>query len=234
MYHRCLPLLFAAVLAGCTVQPVEPVATPTAAAPPPPPVSRAEANANFRRVVARVEPVAERECRRRTQGVNCDFKIVIDTRDQPPNAFQTLERDGRPVIGFTASLIADARNEDELAFVLGHEAAHHIEGHIAQTQQSAVGGAMAGAILAGALGLDPTAGQVVTDLGTTVGARRFSKQFELEADALGTVITARAGYDPRRGAQFFNRIPDPGDRFLGTHPPNAERIRTVERVAAGL
>ncbi|HAB36898.1 MAG TPA: peptidase M48, partial [Rhodobacteraceae bacterium] len=33
---------------------------------------------------------------------------------------------------------------------------------------------------------------------------------------------------------FFNRIPDPGNRFLGTHPPNSQRIATVERTAAGL
>ena len=61
-----------------------------------------------------------------------------------------------------------------------------------------------------------------------------SKEFELEADALGTIITSRAGYQPVVGAQFFNRIPDPGNRFLGTHPPNSQRIATVERTAAGL
>ena len=234
MLMRFFPLILVAVLAGCAVEPVQPVPASTPAVSAPPTVSRTQANANFRAVVARVEPVAERECRRRTEGVNCDFKIVVDNRDQPPNAFQTLERDGRPVIGFTASLIADARNQDELAFVLGHEAAHHIEGHIPKSQQSAVGGALAGAVLAGVLGLDPPAGQVETENGGTVGARRFSKEFELQAAALGAVIAARAGYNPRRGAEFFNRIPDPGDRFLGTHPPNAERIRTVERVAARL
>ena len=71
-------------------------------------------------------------------------------------------------------------------------------------------------------------------LGAQVGARTYSKEFELEADALGTIIASRAGYDPLLGAEFFNRIPDPGDKFLGTHPPNAERIATVRRTAAGL
>ena len=51
---------------------------------------------------------------------------------------------------------------------------------------------------------------------------------------MGTRIAAAAGFDPLRGSEFFFRIPDPGDRFLGTHPPNAERLRTVQRVAAGL
>ena len=76
--------------------------------------------------------------------------------------------------------------------------------------------------------------EAALDLGAGVGARTYSKDFELEADALGTVIAKRSGYDPVRGAEFFTQIPDPGDVFLGTHPPNAERIATVRRVAAGL
>ena len=67
-----------------------------------------------------------------------------------------------------------------------------------------------------------------------IGARTYSKDFELEADALGTRIAARAGYDPLRGAEFFFRIPDPGNQFLGSHPANAARLATVQRVAMQL
>ena len=215
------------------------VSGPQAPASDPPSQSRAAPSQGslrmFRAVVARVEPVAEQICRNRTRGLNCDFRIVIDQRaNLPPNAFQTLDNRGRPIIGFTASLIADARNADELAFVMGHEAAHHIEGHIPQTQQSAVEGALLGTVVATVLGADPATVDTAQRVGGTVGARRFAKGFELEADALGTVITHRAGYNPVRGAQYFSRIPDPGNQFLGTHPPNADRIRTVRRVAAGL
>ena len=73
-----------------------------------------------------------------------------------------------------------------------------------------------------------------TKLGAQIGARSYSKDFELEADALGTVITHHAGFSPLNGAAFFTRIPDPGDRFLGTHPPNASRIQTVRNTAATL
>ena len=190
---------------------------------------------NFVQVVRTVEPVAERECRARTSRVNCDFRIVVDDRpDQPPNAFQTIDKSGQPIIAFTLQLIADARNQDELAFVLGHEAAHHIAGHIDRQQQNAVAGAVIAGSLAVLLGGDSETVQEAQQRGAQVGARTYSKEFELEADALGTVITARAGYDPVRGAEFFTRIPDPGNRFLGTHPPNAQRIATVRRVAAGL
>lgn len=59
------------------------------------------------------------------------------------------------------------------------------------------------------------------EFGASVGARSFSKEYELEADQLGTILTMRAGYDPVLGAEFFMRIPDPGEKFLGSHPPNA-------------
>nr|WP_159964810.1 M48 family metallopeptidase [Profundibacterium mesophilum] len=203
-------------------------------------VPRAQVNAqlaarNFVSVVSRVEPVAEAECRARTRGTNCDFAIAVDdTRGAPPNAFQTLDRNGRPVIGFTLALIAQVRNQDELAFILGHEAAHHIAGHISRGQRSAVTGAVLAGILAQVGGADATVVREAQNVGATLNSRRFSKDFELEADALGTVIAARSGFDPVRGAEYFARIPDPGNRFLGTHPPNAERIATVRRTAAGL
>lgn len=190
---------------------------------------------SFTQVVRTVEPVAERECRARTRGVNCDFRILVDERPgQPANAFQTLDKSGQPIIAFTVALIEDARNTDELAFVMGHEAAHHIRGHIPRQQQNAVAGAVIAGTLAALMGGGTEAVESAQRTGAQVGARSYSKNFELEADALGTIITAKAGYNPLRGAEFFNRIPDPGNRFLGTHPPNAQRIETVRRTAEGL
>lgn len=189
----------------------------------------------FITVVQRVEPVAERECRARTPRSNCDFRIVVDDRPgQPPNAYQTLDRNGQPILAFTLPLIAQVRNQDELAFVMGHEAAHHISGHIPRQQQNAAAGAILLGGLAAITGASQTVVDQAVDIGAGVGARSYSKNFELEADALGTVISHKAGYNPVRGAEFFNQLPDPGNRFLGTHPPNAQRIETVRRVAAGL
>jgi predicted Zn-dependent protease len=223
-------------LAACDV-PTGPIAGPAPSAAPYAPGAPASRNnaRSFAQVVNRVEAVAENECLSRTRNVNCDFNIVVDDRPgMPANAFQTLDRQGRPIIAFTLALIDDARNEDELAFVLGHEAAHHIAGHIGRQQQNAVAGAVIFAGLATLSGGDANAVRSAQELGAQVGARSYSKEFELEADALGTIITHRAGYDPLRGAEFFTRIPDPGDQFLGTHPPNASRVDIVRRTAAGL
>lgn len=222
------PLLAALILSlgGCVATYPAPPALPQATVTPVQP-ARAAAE-NFISVVQRVEPVAERYCRAQGVAGNCDFRIVVDDRPgQPPNAFQTLDRTGRPVIGFTLALIADARNPDELAFVLGHEAAHHIAGHIPKRNDQALSGALLAGVLAQASGLSPDEVKAAQNMGAQVAARSYSKEFELEADALGAEIALVAGYDPIRGSGFFDRLPDPGDKFLGSHPPNAARKSQV-------
>nr|WP_040610699.1 M48 family metallopeptidase [Oceaniovalibus guishaninsula] len=219
-----------------------PVVAPRPPSLPPPPPSQVPdrlqspeiAARNFVEVIYRMRPVAMRECNARTRGVRCDYAIVIDDRPGvPPNAFQTRAPDGQPVIGFTLPLIAEARNTDELAFILGHEAAHHIAGHIDRGRRSAAEGAVLAGAMAQILGGDEIAIRRAQQVGADVGQRRYGKTFELEADALGAVLTLRAGFDPVRGVAYFERVPDPGNRFLGSHPPNAQRVDTVRRVAAG-
>lgn len=235
---RWIILIGALVMSGCvaTTQSPQGGSSPTSERTAPTTATLDDAAVSrFEAVVAQVEPVAERMCRAELPTGNCDFLIQVDTRaNQPPNAFQTLTREGRPILAFNLALIASVRNADELAFVMSHEAAHHIAGHIPRTQDNA----RAGAILLGGLAALTGAGsagiEAAIDTGANVGARTYSKDFELEADALGTVIAARSGYDPVRGAEFFTQIPDPGNVFLGTHPPNAERIATVRRVASSL
>ncbi|MEO1733522.1 MAG: M48 family metallopeptidase [Pseudomonadota bacterium] len=231
---RWLILLAALALAACEVAPTPPAPIGTE----PVPQGRwtpEQAAVAFRQVVERVEPVAERECRQQTRGVNCDFRIQVDGNTRAaPNAFQSLGDDGRPNITFTIALIAEVRNEEELAFVLSHEAAHHIQGHLARQAQNAAAGAEIFAGLAAITGGNAADVETAQEIGAFVGSRSYSREFELEADELGTIITHLAGYDPLKGAQFFARIPDPGNQFLGTHPPNAERYQRVVQTMARL
>lgn len=226
LLHLCLLL----ALAAC-------VETVPAAAPPAirAPLPDTAARTRFETVVARMEPVIERECLRLRAATNCDFRIVVDPRpDLPPNAFQTLDRSGRPILAFTLALIGDVRNADELAFAMGHEAAHHIAAHIPRRQEDALTGALILGVLAAASGADPEGVREASDLGGRVGALRYAKAYELEADRLGTILAWEAGYDPLVGAAYFERLPDPGNAFLGTHPPNAARIATVRQTLATL
>jgi len=225
---RHLPLLLFCLLSACaapvsrTVPAGEtiskrPVTVPETAAISD--TSRLAARAavrSFIEVIETVEPVAEAECRTRAPRANCDFRIVIDDRPGlPPNAYQTLDDSGQPIVAFTIPLIVEVRNRDEMAFILSHEAAHHIEGHLQRQQENANVGAEVFGQLAGVIGgSNPDAIQAAQEFGAALGARTYSKDFELEADALGTVIAAKAGYNPVRGAEFFFRIPDCGSIWI--------------------
>lgn len=188
----------------------------------------------FVSVMRRMEPAVERECKeRRTQSINCDFQFVVDDRaNLEPNAFQTTDDTGRPVIGFTLSLIAATQNADEIAFVVGHEASHHILNHLDRKAGAATAGAVILGSLASVYGGDDSIVTTAQEIGASVGSRYYSKDWELQADYLGAIITQNAGYDPRIGARFFERLPDPGNRVLGTHPPRAARLAQVERAIA--
>ncbi|WP_089885058.1 M48 family metallopeptidase [Citreimonas salinaria] len=218
-------------------------------------LSDQQAVAQFRQVVSRVEPVAERFCKQETadrENFDCDIQIVVDTSMEGRNAYQTYNDAGKPVVGFTIPMIADARNPDELAFVLGHEMGHHIGQHSHKQQQQAV----AGALILGALtaygqasataanpyrytGNDQRDMQNSIELGAGVGQMAYSQTYELESDVIGTAITKAAGYDPVKGARFFAR-PE-GKRtangrlsFWGTHPPDEKRLATVLATIEGI
>jgi len=218
---RPLAALLAALALQACVAPSPPLA-PTA--------PRADGAAErFIAVSNRIEPVAEALCRSLRRGpANCDIQIAVDDRPGlEPNAFQTIDGSGRPYVVFTLSLIELAGSADELAFVMGHEAAHHIAGHIPRREESARTGAILAGVLASVSGLSTEEVRQAQGIGASIGAQRYSQDFELEADALGAEITLRAGFDPVKGTAFFDRLPDPSKGFLNTHPPNAMRKQVV-------
>ncbi|VDS07055.1 Peptidase family M48 [Paracoccus haematequi] len=228
-------------MAACAPLPMDPVSIPTGpyGAPQSAPVltndgSPQSAARMFVAVMRRMEPAVEREClQRRTQPINCDFQFVVDDRPgQETNAFQTIDATGRPIIGFTLPLIAQTRNGDEIAFVVGHEASHHILNHLDRKAGAAAAGAVILGSIASVYGNNPEAIETAQRIGASVGSRYYSRDWELQADYLGAIMTLNAGFDPINGSLFFERIPDPGDHILGTHPPRAARLAQVRRAVA--
>jgi Zn-dependent protease with chaperone function len=237
-------ILSAAILSGCApMSMTAPEAPPSTIPDPAPPLindgSPESAARTFVAVMRRMEPAIEREClQRRTQPINCDFQFVVDDRSgMEPNAFQTVDAAGRPIIGLTLSLIAATRNGDEIAFVVGHEASHHVLNHLDRKAGAAAAGAVILGSIASAYGGNESAIEKAQQIGASVGSRYYSRDWELQADYLGAIMTLNAGFDPINGARFFQRIPDPGDHILGTHPPRAARqaqvLRAVEDVRTG-
>jgi Zn-dependent protease with chaperone function len=236
-----------AALAACTGP--QPAPVPGTVPLPPAPgggptdgIGALMSRGDYTRVVARVEPTAEAMCREEAPGappIYCDFFYAFDNNPHsPPNAFQTRDENGRPVIVVTRNLLREMDSRDEIAFVLGHESAHHIARHLPRQQQSQVMGALILGGIATAAGgqyATPEALQDAMDMGAFLGGRAYSQDYELEADWLGAFITARAGYDPERGAQIFARpalASSGGPRILSSHPASPDRLARVSRVAA--
>jgi Zn-dependent protease with chaperone function len=206
-------------------------------------IAQAKADGKFKaqmflQTVAAVEPVASQICREKQIVRQCDFQIFVDPRLRlPENAYQTLDYSGRPLIGFTLALLSEAQGADEIAFVMGHEAAHHILGHLAlqaQQEHSAHIAAQAAASAAAAQGqsrkqikqAQRSAEQALND--------GYAKAFELQADALGAEIAWRAGFDPLRGAGFIDRLPQPLHSGRSSHPDNQTRKALVAKTVRQL
>ena len=195
---------------------------------------QADAIRRFTAVARRMAPVAEAACRARAPRAKCGFTITVDgDPEAASNAYQTEDRAGRPVIAFTQKLIAEVRNDHEIAFILGHEAAHHIKGHLPVTTDALITGTIEGELMATIEGKDAKAVRRASAVGGLRAISGFSKEFELEADVLGARIAFDAGYDPLVGAAYFRRMKDPGNKVLSTHPPNAQRLAAVRHAVAG-
>lgn len=207
-------------------------------------LSARQAAAQFERVARRVEPVAERFCKQHTvdrKGFNCDIQILVDGEARYRNAYQTYGRNDEPLVIFTTPMIADARNEDEIAFVMGHEVGHHLAEHLKKQEQQAVAGALILGMAAAYAGAnsDYTDSSITQQnienavyAGSALGRQAFSQTYELESDVIGTYVTKSAGYDPVNGVRFFARPENPKEvdgqlSFWGTHPPDEKRIATV-------
>ena len=131
-------------------------------------------------------------------------------------------------------MLTTVKNDDEIAFILSHEAGHQIARHLMRRASNQALGAWVALGAASAAGItDREALQTIGKLGGAFGALSYSKEHELEADRLGTIIAHQAGYDPVLGAKSFARFPG-SSSFLSTHPPSNARYQTVLRTAAQL
>ncbi len=226
---RYLIIAFLAVLIGCDA--TAPSGGATSNFKRPSEAKQRQAELNFLVVLRQMEPTIEAACKRRRGARLCDFQIIIDDRpNQPPNAFQTVLENGTPILGFTEALLYDVRNKDELAFVMGHEAAHHILNHLGQQKKVAEREAREFERQAESVGATKAEIEQAKGVGAQVGVLRFSAEFEIEADVLGAQLTQRAGFDALKGSAYFEKLPDPGNGVISTHPPNERRKQAVREV----
>jgi predicted Zn-dependent protease len=168
---------------------------------------------------------------------------VVAARDRPKFVWRvTLLRKneanayclpGGKIVVYTG-ILPVTRNDAGLATVLGHEVAHATAEHVAERIERQHLTKVAAAIIAGGVAFTPRQYLRVVALLGVAGGLPFSRAQESEADHIGLVYMARAGYDPSQAVAFWKRMQrasrgkEPPE-FLSDHPSDAHRVERVEK-----
>ncbi len=160
-----------------------------------------------------------------------EFNLV---KDNSVNAFAMPG--GKIVV--LEGLLPVTQTEEALAVVLGHEVAHVIAHHSNEriSQQIALeyGGAIAGGLLGSSAGAQ--IGQQVFGIGAQLGVMLpYARKQELEADEIGLIVMALAGYNPEVAVPFWIRMSQSAGggsvpEALSTHPADAKRIERIQQI----
>ena len=135
-------------------------------------------------------------------------------------------------------LLPVTQDESSLAIVLGHEIAHAVAKHSAEqlsTQMKQQYGLQIGTAVAGALGMGTNTQSIVQAIaaqGFNFKNLSYSRNHESEADHVGLIFAAMAGYDPRVATAFWQRMAASSTNqtaeFLSDHPSDATRISQIQ------
>ncbi len=161
-----------------------------------------------------------------------EFKWQFNTV-QDPTVNAWCMPGGRVV--FYTGILPICQDDAGIAVVMGHEVAHAVAHHGNERMSQQMGIQAAGMTLDILLQEKP---QLTRELllqsygiGTGLGSLAFSRSHESEADKLGLVFMAMAGYDPREAPQFWTRMAAQGGQappeWLSTHPANETRINDL-------
>jgi len=163
-----------------------------------------------------------------------EFNLIQD--DKQVNAFCLP---GGKVAVYTA-LLPVSKDETGLSVVMGHEIAHALARHgserMSQNMVAGIGGKLLGAVLATKSPAVQDAFGKAYGVGVGVGFMLpFSRAHESEADHIGLLLMAKAGYDPHSAVDFWGRMsaatkaPDsPLAKYMSTHPNHGTRIKDIE------
>jgi predicted Zn-dependent protease len=188
--------------------------------------------AQIRRVGLSIVAVARKEDRSGVLPPAGQWQFaVID--DKTPNAFAMPG--GK--IGFNVGMFPYASTDDDIAVILGHEVSHVLCQHSSERISQGL------LVQLGAVAVDEAtknksaqtrqAWMAGFGLGSQVGVLLpFSRSHESEADHLGLIFMARAGYNPEAAPAFWQRFAKAGGNkpaeFLSTHPADATRVRQLQ------
>ncbi len=142
---------------------------------------------------------------------------------------------GGKVVVYTG-LLPVTQDEAGLAVVMGHEIAHAIARHGNERMSQGMAVQFGGVLLSAALQNKPQETQNLFmqsyGIGSTLGVLKYSRTHESEADKMGLVFAAIAGYDPNAAVTFWERMAAQGGtkppEILSTHPSDETRIADIK------
>lgn len=189
-----------------------------------------------KRVAARIIEAARRS-KYSEMAQQFQWEVIVIKDDKTMNAFALP---GGKIAVYTG-IFPVARTEAGLAAVLGHEVVHALARHGAERMSQGqltnaalqVAGAAAGA--AGGGGMVSQAAMAALGAGAQVGVLLpFSRKHESEADYIGILLAADAGYDPRESVSLWERMGQLSQgggpsEFLSTHPSHETRIDQLKK-----
>ncbi len=192
-------------------------------------------SAMVKNVGARIQKAVEKYFAERSQsaalsGYKWEFNLVED------NQLNAWCMPGGKVVFYTG-IMPVCKNETGVAVVMGHEIAHAVANHGAErmSQQMAMQGL--GTALAQAMQTKPQLTQSLWMKSFGVGAQYgvmlpFSRLHESEADEMGLIFMAMAGYNPEEAVAFWQRMSQMGGKkppeLMSTHPSDATRVRKLK------
>jgi predicted Zn-dependent protease len=161
-----------------------------------------------------------------------EFSLVDD-----PETVNAFALPGGKVV-FYSGILPLCQNEEGIAVVMGHEAGHVIARHGAERISQGMVTNLVGSALAAAIaGKTPEAQIAILNgygYAATVGVMLpFSRKHEYEADYIGLILMAKAGYDPGAAVDFWERMLEYSKgsvpEFFSTHPNDENRINAMKQ-----
>lgn len=165
------------------------------------------------------------------QGYQWEFNLVES------NEINAWCMPGGKVVVYTG-ILPLTKDETGLAVVMGHEIAHAIAQHGAERMSQSLLQQLGGMALSVALQNEPETTRNIFlaayGVGSTVGVMLpFSRTHESEADRLGLIFMAMAGYNPEAAVDFWTRMSQSGGakmpEWLSTHPSDETRIADIKK-----
>jgi predicted Zn-dependent protease len=166
-------------------------------------------------------------CNERARDWKWDVELL---RSSQVNAFCMP---GGKIAFFTGILTRLQLTDDEVAVVMGHEVGHALLEHARERMAKGTGTSIGLRVLAAAFGLGAL-GDMAAQGTANVLALKYGRSDESEADALGLLLAARAGFDPRAGVALWQKMAalkkgKDTPPWLSTHPAGTDRIKDMQK-----